>query len=90
MPNPKHYDGSFGPDEVFCQSPKTKGLLRFGPWNIGNMGDELACRLKKRGGKMCFLLETEWKGEKMKWFGDYKFNYEGQDRENKGVRKGQM
>ena len=90
MRNPKHYDGSFGPDEVLCQSLKTKGLVRFGTWNIGSMtgkGDELACRMKKRGLKMCFLQETKWKGEKVKWFGDYKFYYKGQDREKKEGRK---
>ena len=67
-----------------------EGLLRFGTWNIGSMtgkGDELACRMKKRGLKMCFLQETKWKGEKVKWFGDYKFYYKGQDREKKEGRK---
>merc|ERR1711972_815015 len=76
--------------KVPCQSLKTKGLVRFGTWNIGSMtgkGDELACRAKKRGLKMCFLQETKWKGEKVKWFGDYKFYYKGQDREKKEGRK---
>ena len=35
---------------------------------------------------MCFLQETKWKGEKMKWFGDYKFYYKGQNREKKDGR----
>merc|ERR1712227_154580 len=42
---------------------------------------------KKRGLKMCFLQETKWKGEKVKWFGDFKFYYKGQNREKKEGRK---